>query len=111
MTNIPLIRHRDNLHREIIIYTMKLNKSNEEFDLLLKDPFVYDRSYYRPYSSERGPELVKILGVDGTSGELLAENQFGESRFVYYHELSLEELTRLHHSVLQGEYFLQLLNL
>ena len=111
MTPIPLLQHRDNLHREIIVYTMKLNQFNEEFDLLLKEPFVYDRSYYRPYSSERGPEMIKILGVDGTSGELLSENQFGESRFVYYHELTLEELTRLHHSVLQGEYVLQLLNL
>ena len=110
MTPIPLLQHRDNLHREIIIYTMKLNQFNEEFDLLLKEPFVYDRSYYRPYSSERGPEMIKILGVDGTSGELLSENQFGESRFVYYHELTLEELTRLHHSVLQGEYVLQILN-
>jgi hypothetical protein len=110
MTTIPLLQHRDNLHREIIIYTMKLNQFNEEFDLLLKEPFVYDRSYYRPYSSERGPEMIKILGVDGTSGELLSENQFGESRFVYYHELTLEELTRLHHSVLQGEYVLQILN-
>ena len=110
MTPIPLLQHRDNLHREIIIYTMKLNQFNEEFDLLLKEPFVYDRSYYRPYSSERGPEMIKILGVDGTSGELLSENQFGESRFVYYHELTLEELTRLHHSVLQGEYVFQILN-
>jgi hypothetical protein len=110
MTPIPLIQYRDNLHREIIIYTMKLNQFNEEFDLLLKEPFVYDRSYYRPYSSERGPEMIKILGVDGTSGELLSENQFGESRFIYYHELTLEELTRLHHSVLQGEYVLQILN-
>jgi hypothetical protein len=89
---------------------MKLNQFNEEFDLLLKEPFVYDRSYYRPHSSERGPEMIKILGVDGSTGELLAENQYGESRFVYYHELSLEELARLHHSVLQGEYVLQILN-
>lgn len=110
MTPIPLIQYRDNLHREIIIYTMKLNQFSDEFDLYLKDPFVYDRSYYRPHSSERGPEMVTILGVDGSTGELISTNQYGEDRFVYYHELTLEELTLLHRSVLQGQFVLQLLN-
>jgi len=78
-------------------------------DLILKEPFEFEHAYYRPYSTEDGKETLKIVGVDGSTGELLCENQDGESRFVYYHELTLEELTRLHHSVLQKEYVLQIL--
>jgi hypothetical protein len=110
MTPIPLLQHRDNLHREIVIYTMKLNQFNDEFDLRLNIPFEFKHSYYRPYSSEGGRETLKIVGVDGSTGDLLCENGFGNNRFVYYHELTLEELTRLHRSVLQGEYVLQILN-
>jgi hypothetical protein len=88
---------------------MKLNQFNDEFDLRLKEPFEFNHSYYRPYSTEGGKETLKIVGVDGTTGELLCENESGDCRFVYYHELTLEELTRLHHSVLQGEYVLQIL--
>ena len=109
MTNLQLIQYRDNLQREIIIYTMKLNQFNDDFDLILKEPFEFEHAYYRPYSSERGRETLKITGVDGTTGDLLCENEYRESRFVYYHELTLEELTRLHRSVLQGEYVLQIL--
>jgi hypothetical protein len=104
-----LLQHRDNLHREIVVYTMKLNQFNDEFDLILKEPFEFELAYYRPYSSEGGREILKILGVDGSTGDLLCENQFRQTRWVYYHELTLEELTRLHHSVLQGEYVLQIL--
>jgi hypothetical protein len=110
MTPIPLLQHRDNLHREIVIYTMKLNQFNDEFDLKLNVPFEFEHSYYRPYSSEGGRETLKIVGVDGSTGDLLCENELGNNRFVYYHELTLEELTRLHTSVLQGEYVLQILN-
>jgi hypothetical protein len=109
MTNIPLSEHRDNLHREIIVYTMKLNQINNEFDLRLNEPIEFDLSYYRPYSSEDGKETLKIMGVDGSTGELLCENEFGNNRFVYYHELTLKELIKLHHSVLHGQYVLQIL--
>ncbi len=109
MTPIPLIQYRDNLHREIVVYTMKLNQFNDEFDLRLKEPFEFNHSYYRPYSTEGGKETLKIVGVDGSTGDLLCENESGDNRFVYYHELTLEELVRLHHSVLQGEYVLQIL--
>ena len=110
MTNIQLIEYRDKLHCEVVVYTMKLNQFNDEFDLFLKDPFEFSHSYYRPYKSERGPDSIKVLGIDGSTGELIGENQYGEYRFVHYHELTLEELVRLHHSVLQGEYVLQILN-
>ena len=109
MTNQQLLQHRDNLHREIVITTMKLNQFNDEFDLILKEPFEFELAYYRPYSSEGGRETLKIVGVDGSTGDLLCENELGNNRFVYYHELTLEELTRLHRSVLQGEYVLQIL--
>ena len=109
MTTIPLLEYRDNLHREIVLYTMKLNQFNDEFDLRLTNPFEFEYSYYIPYSSEGGKETLKIMGVDGTTGELLCENESGDSRFVYYHELTLEELVRLHHSVLHKEYVLQIL--
>jgi hypothetical protein len=109
MTPIPLLEYRDNLHREIVVYTMKLNWSNDEFDLRLNEPFEFEHTYYRPYSTEGGRETLKIMGVDGTSGELLCENESGDSRFIYYHELTLEELVRLHHSVLHKEYVLQIL--
>lgn len=109
MTNQQLLQHRDNLHREIVVTTMKLNQFNDEFDLILKEPFEFELAYYRPYSSEGGREILKVIGVDGTTGDLICENQFRQSRWVYYHELTLEELTRLHRSVLQGEYVLQIL--
>jgi hypothetical protein len=109
MTNIQLLQLRHQLHQKVIVFTMKLNRFNDEFDLYLKDPFVYDRTYYRPYISERGPDLVKVLGIDGSTGELIGENQYCEYRRIRYEDLSLEELTRLHHSVLQGEYVLQIL--
>jgi hypothetical protein len=110
MTTIPLLEYRDNLHREIVVYTMKLNQTNDEFDLRLNEPFEFEHAYYRPYSSEAGRETLKIVGVDGSTGDLLCENESGDNRYVYYHELTLEELTRLHHSVLQGKYVLQILN-
>jgi hypothetical protein len=88
---------------------MKLNQFNDEFDLRLKEPFEFNHSYYRPYGTEGGKETLKIMGVDGSTGELICENVSGDGRFVYYHELTLEELTRLHHSVLHKEYVLQIL--
>lgn len=109
MTSTQLNQHRDNLHREIVVTTMKLNQSNDEFDLKLNEPFEFEFSYYIPYISEDGKETLKIVGVDGTTGDLLCENESGETRFIYYHELTLEELIRLHNSVLQKEYVLQIL--
>lgn len=109
MTNQQLLQHRDNLHREIVVTTMKLNQFREDFDLILKEPFEFEYAYYRPYSSEGGREVLKVVGINGSTGDLLCENEFRESRWVYYHELTLEELTRLHRSVLQGEYVLQIL--
>lgn len=109
MTSTQLNQHRDNLHREIVVTTMKLNQSNDEFDLKLNESFEFEFSYYIPYISEDGKETLKIVGVDGTTGDLLCENESGETRFIYYHELTLEELIRLHRSVLQKEYVLQIL--
>jgi hypothetical protein len=103
------IDKRTKLQSDIIRHTVKLNLFNDEFDLKLTNPFEFEYSYYIPYSSEGGKETLKIMGVDGTTGELLCENESGDSRFVYYQELTLEELTRLHHSVLHKEYVLQIL--
>ena len=110
MTNLN--QHRDNLHREIVITTMKLHTvtDSQDFDLILKEPFEFEHSYYRPYDSDEGKETLKIVGVDGSTGELICKNHLGNDRFVYYKELTLEELVRLHRCVLQGEYVLQLLN-
>jgi hypothetical protein len=100
---------RTKLQSELIIYTVKLNQFNDDFDLVLKEPLEFKYAYYIPYCSERGPSNPKIVGVDGTTGELLCENIYQEWINVRYQHLSTEELTRLHHSVLQGEYVLQIL--
>jgi hypothetical protein len=104
------IDKRTKLQSDIILYTVKLNQFNDDFDLKLKVPIDFDYSYYIPYLSEDGKKSLKILGVDGTTGELIYGNGSNEFNSPHYHMLSLEELTRLHHSVLQGEYVLQILN-
>jgi hypothetical protein len=109
MTQSELDR-RNKLHSDIILYTVKLNQFNGDFDLKLKVPIDFDYSYYIPYLSEDGKKSLKILGVDGTTGELIYGNQDGEFCTTHYNMLTLEELIRLHRSVLQGEYVLQLLN-
>lgn len=94
------------LQLEIVHYTIGLKLSS---DLILNEPFEFEHAYYRPYSTEGGKETLKIVGIDGTTGDLLCKNRDGESRFVYYNELTLKELTQLHNSVLQQEYVLQIL--
>ena len=103
------LNFRTKLQSELIIHTVKLNQFNDDFDLILKKPLEFEYAYYIPYSSERGPTDPKIIGIDGTTGELICENKYREYASVKYQHLSTEELTRLHHSVLQGEYVLQIL--
>lgn len=95
MDYLTLVQNlRDDIHRDIVQYC--LTKHNgEDGDIILDKPFEFKLTYYTP--EDNGVEIVKMIGVDN-NGELIGLVD-GEERYIYYYELSLEELSHLHNQI------------
>lgn len=86
---------RDELHRKIVYRSIIAHHPGSEYTLDLNDPVV---TSYTVRSRETGDLVttqVTVTGIDGTTGELVAETATGVRKKVYYNDLTLEQLARL----------------
>ena len=99
---------RDKMHQEIITTVIIDNRLEpDEYEVQFKEALKCTVSYYRPGID--GIEEVFITGICGISCELIAANEDGENRFVYYSDLKMEDLALVHRSVISKNYFIKLL--
>jgi len=101
---------RDKMHQEIIATVIIDNRLEpDEYEVQFKQPIKCTVSYYRP--SVNGIEDVLITGICGNSCELIAANEDGENRFVYYSDLKMEDLAIVHRSIMTKNYITKQLEL
>jgi hypothetical protein len=94
---------RNDMHKEIILTMIRDNKDYDDYQLAFKRPIDCTVKYFRP-TQHNGVEDVIIIGIDGTSNELLSVNEDGEDRYIFYYDLSLEDLALVHRSVITQDY-------
>jgi len=94
---------RDKMHQEIINTVIVDNRLEpDEYEVQFKQPVKCTVSYYRP--TINGIEDVLITGICGNSCELIAANEDGENRFIYYSDLKMEDLAIVHRSIITKNY-------
>lgn len=95
---------RDKLHQEIITTVITDNRLEpDDYEIAFKYPIECTVKYYRPTVHDI-IEDVYITGIDGTNSNLIAVNEDGEDRYVYYSDLRLEDLALVHRSVITKNY-------
>jgi hypothetical protein len=101
---------RDKMHQEIINTIIVDNRLEpDEYEVQFKQPVKCTVSYYRP--TINGIEDVLITGICGNSCELIAANEDGENRFIYYSDLKMEDLAIVHRSIITKNYITKQLEL
>ena len=104
-----LSKLRDKMHQAIITTVIIDNRLEpDSYEIAFKDPIHCTVTYYRPTVND-GIEDIIIIGIDGVSNELIAVNEDGEDRFVYYSDLTMEDLALVHRSVMTKNYITKLL--
>lgn len=104
---MEFIRLRDLLHKQIIQNVIVDNRLEpEEYTIRFNYPVECTVTYYRP-TANNGIENVIILGVDGVNNELIAVNEHGEDRFVFYSDLKMEDLAIIHRIVHTKNYIIK----
>lgn len=86
---------RDELHKKIIRQVILAYHPGKEYHLELEEPL---EASFTIRSKETGRLIttqVEITGIDGTTGELVAETADGTPKKLYYHDLTLEQLVML----------------
>lgn len=95
---------RDKMHQEIIGTVIADNRLEpDDYEIEFKNPIECTVQYYRP-TIHNGVEEVIITGIDSKSNELIAVNEDGLDRYVYYCDLKLEDLALVHRSVISKNY-------
>jgi len=99
-----ITRLRDRMHQEIICTVITDNRLEpEEFEIAFKYPIECTVQYYRP-TIHNGNEDVIITGIDGSTNELIAVNEDGADRYVFYSDLKMEDLAMVHRAVISKNY-------
>ena len=86
---------RNELHRKIVYQSILAHHPGSEYVLDLHEPV---QAFYTVTSRETGETnatQVTVTGVDGSTGELIAETAAGTRKKLYYNDLTLEQLARL----------------
>jgi hypothetical protein len=98
---INFLRHQ--LHRSIVHLAIRAGDPGSDDDLVLNDPL--EACYrFRDYSGQLVTVGVTVTGVNGTTGDLIAEVATGQGKKLYYNDLTLEQLARLHEHLEAGLY-------
>lgn len=95
------LRYR--MHRSIVHLAIKSAANGKNLDVELIKPL--EVSYKTTNDMKRVTVEVKVTGINGTTGELIAENLEGENIKLYYNDLTLEEMARLN-EYLESKLFL-----
>lgn len=106
---LELARIRDLMHREIIRTMIADNRNHFDYILKFNHPIECEVRYHRR-TSHSDQEPVIITGVDSNNNELVAHSPSGENRFVFYSDLSMEDLAYIHKSVVTKNYIISLDN-
>lgn len=87
-----LMKLRDNIHRDIVHRTVKLN-SGDEFELELSVPF----SVWTSHFDDDCQVKVAVIGICGTTGELITKGITEDAYYdLGYNDLTMEQLVFLH---------------
>lgn len=94
---------RNKMHQEIILHVIKDNRDPNDFLAELDRPFIVEIEEYRPTHPNLNT-IVTVTGIDGTTGEIIAEDNSGTELTVHYHDLTLETLAMLHGEIIGQQY-------
>lgn len=86
---------RNELHRKIVYQSILAYDPGAQYILDLNDPV---EAFYLVRSKDTGNLIateVTVTGIDGSTGELIAETAAGTRKKLYYNDLTLEQLARL----------------
>lgn len=86
---------RNELHRKIVYRSILAHDPGAQYILDLHNPV---ETFYSVLSRETGEPVttqVRLTGIDGSTGELIAETATGVRKKLYYNDLTLEQLARL----------------
>lgn len=97
---------RNQMHKEIVLHTIKDNKDPDDFMIELNRPFTVQIDQYRPEDPNEFM-IVTVSGVDGTTGEIVGHDQKHTEIKVSYNDLTMETLAMLHGEVINKNYKLK----
>ena len=86
---------RNELHKKIVYRSILAHDPGAQYILDLHNPV---EAFYSVLSRETGEPVttqVTVTGIDGSTGELIAETATGVRKKLYYSDLTLEQLARL----------------
>jgi hypothetical protein len=90
-----LLKLRDNIHRDIVHRTVKLN-NGDEFELELNLPF----SVWTSHFDDDCQVKVAVIGICGTTGELITRGITEDAYYeLGYNDLTMEQLVFLHRQI------------
>jgi hypothetical protein len=87
---------RDELHKKIIHTAILASAPGSYYDLDLDDHLEASFTIRCKETCERITTQVNLTGINGTTGELVAETAHGTPKRLYYSDLTLEQLATLH---------------
>ena len=95
---------RNEMHKGIIIMAIRAAGTSDA-ELQLEHPVAAQ------YILQDALYEVSVTGIRCTTGELIAESADGKWKWMYYDDLSLEQLAELHDKVEAKQFQLNLLEL
>lgn len=100
---VQLNEMRNKMHQEIILHVIKDNRDPNDFVAELKRPFKVEIDEYRPTNPD-DHAIVTVTGIDGTSGQIIAEDHIHNEITVHYNDLTMETLAMLHGEIINKQY-------
>jgi hypothetical protein len=86
---------RNDLHKKIVYLAIKSVSPGSDYVLELEDPLEASFTVRSRETGDLVTTQVTVMGVDGTTGELVASTANGTGKKLYYNDLTLEQLARL----------------
>lgn len=88
---------RDKMHKDIIHSVQKVNRSGDDFDIELLQPFSI---WITEKFDDEYQVNIAVMGVSGNTGELITRGITEDAYCnVHYSDLRMEELAYLHRQI------------
>jgi hypothetical protein len=94
-----LIKLKDQLQKQIIRCTILAGRYLDRFRILINDPVPYQLVNI-------DGNLLEIIigGVDGDSCELIDNSPTGQTHYIRYHDIPVEQLTKVLNQIENNQY-------
>lgn len=95
---------RDDLHREIVKASI-LTTTDYTGEICLNKSIPVRVTYHNLYDDTYGVKLVKLIGVDTLTGELIVLYDDGYEGNIYYNDLTIEQLAKVYDDIVVHKNF------